>query len=237
MIENLEKTQALLETWDAPEVLEWAFDSFGSRVQMASGFGVEGMVLIDIAARINPDLQVFTIDTGFLFPETYELIERVEKRYRIQVERVRTRLTPQDQEEAYGPALWSVNPDQCCALRKVEPLRESLRPFAHGSPPFAATRLNSARAPKRLSGTANSGWSRSTPSSTGPRRTFGTTSTLIMFLTIRCTISITPVSDARIARGRWRQGMIPARVVGQALRRPNAVCICPTTCRHPRWFS
>ena len=126
MNENLEKTQAMVEAWDAPEVLQWAFDSFGSRVQMASGMGVEGMVLIDIASRINPDLHVFTIDTDFLFPETYELIARVEQRYRIQVERVRPRLTPQDQEESYGPALWSTNPDQCCALRKVEPLKEKL---------------------------------------------------------------------------------------------------------------
>ena len=126
MIDNLEKTQALGETWDAPEVLHWAFESFGSRVQMASGFGVEGMVLIDIASRINPDLKVFTIDTDFLFPETYRLIEKVEKRYGIQVERVRSQLTPEDQEEMFGPALWSINPDQCCALRKVEPLRQKL---------------------------------------------------------------------------------------------------------------
>jgi phosphoadenosine phosphosulfate reductase len=126
VIDNLEKTQALAETWDAPEVLHWAFESFGSRVQMASGFGVEGMVLIDIASRINPDLKVFTIDTDFLFPETYRLIEKVEKRYGIQVERVRSQLTPEDQEEMFGPALWSMNPDQCCALRKVEPLRQKL---------------------------------------------------------------------------------------------------------------
>lgn len=126
MIDNLEKTQALAETWDAPEVLQWAFESFGSRVQMASGFGVEGMVLIDIASRINPDLRVFTIDTDFLFPETYRLIEKVEKRYGIHVERVRPLLNPEDQEEIYGPALWSIDPDQCCALRKVEPLKEKL---------------------------------------------------------------------------------------------------------------
>src|SRR6201993_5534899 len=93
---------------------------------MASGFGVEGMVLIEVPSRINPDLKVFTINTDFLFPETYRLIEKVEKRYGIQVERVRPRLTPEDQEEVYGPALWSINPDQCCALRKVEPLKEKL---------------------------------------------------------------------------------------------------------------
>lgn len=126
MIENLEKTQTLAETWTSQEVLHWAFKSFGNAVELASGFGVEGMALIDIASRVNSNLRVFTIDTGFLFPETYQLIERVEKRYRISVERVRSTLTPEDQSEIYGPALWSANPDQCCALRKVEPLKEKL---------------------------------------------------------------------------------------------------------------
>lgn len=126
MIENLENTQILAETWTAAEVLQWAFRRFGKRVEMASGFGAEGMALIDIAARLNPDLRVFTIDTEFLFPETYQLIERVEKRYGLKVERVRPRLTPEAQEEVYGSALWSSNPDQCCALRKVEPLKEKL---------------------------------------------------------------------------------------------------------------
>jgi phosphoadenosine phosphosulfate reductase len=126
VIENLEKTQTLAETWTSQEVLRWAFKSFGNAVEVASGFGVEGMALIDIASRVNSNLRVFTIDTGFLFPETYQLIERVEKRYGISVERVRSTLTPEDQSEIYGPALWSANPDQCCALRKVEPLKEKL---------------------------------------------------------------------------------------------------------------
>jgi phosphoadenosine phosphosulfate reductase len=126
VIENLERTQALAETWTAPEVLRWAFKTFGNDIEMASGFGIEGMALIDIATRINPDLRIFTIDTDFLFAETYHLIERVERRYGIKVERVRSRLTPTEQEEVYGPALWSTNPDQCCALRKVEPLKENL---------------------------------------------------------------------------------------------------------------
>lgn len=126
MIENLEKTQTLAETWTSQEVLHWAFKTFGNAVEVASGFGVEGMALIDIASRVNSNLRVFTIDTGFLFPETYHLIERVEKRYGISVERVRSTLTPEDQSEIYGPALWSANPDQCCGLRKIEPLKEKL---------------------------------------------------------------------------------------------------------------
>ncbi len=51
---------------------------------MASGFGPEGMVLIDMAVRLRPDVRVFTLDTGLLFPETYELMKKIERRYGIE---------------------------------------------------------------------------------------------------------------------------------------------------------
>lgn len=126
MIKHLKETQEIAELWSAREVLAWSFRTFGSTIEMASGFGAEGMALIDIAASLNPSLRVFTIDTGFLFPETYQLIDEVEKRYGIQVHRVQPRLTPSAQAEIYGEALWSTTPDQCCGLRKVEPLKEKL---------------------------------------------------------------------------------------------------------------
>lgn len=127
MFEIVERTQVKAESWTAQELLHWSFRTFGNSVEMASGFGVEGMVLIDIATRINPKLRVFTIDTDFLFPETYELIEKAEQRYGLKVERLRSPLTPEDQAEIYGSALWTDNPDRCCALRKVLPLTEKLR--------------------------------------------------------------------------------------------------------------
>lgn len=126
MIKHLKETQEVAEGWSAKEVLSWSFRTFGSSIEMASGFGTEGMALIDIAASLNPSLRVFTIDTGFLFPETYQLIDEVEKRYGIRVDRVQPRLTPSAQAEIYGAALWSTSPDQCCGLRKVEPLKEKL---------------------------------------------------------------------------------------------------------------
>jgi phosphoadenosine phosphosulfate reductase len=124
--EQLEQLKAGAESWKPEEVLRWAFASFGEDVAMATGFGVEGMVLLDIASRVNPDLKVFTGDTDFLFPETYDLIDRVEKRYGIKVERLYSALTPEQQEQAHGRDLWKRNPDQCCSLRKVEPLRNKL---------------------------------------------------------------------------------------------------------------
>ena len=126
MTNDLRAIQEIAEGWSPEQVLRWSFENFGSGVQVASGFGVEGLALIDMASRVTNDLRVFTIDTGFLFPETYQLIETVEKRYGISVERVRSGLNPEQQSEIYGPELWAMDPDQCCAIRKVEPLKKKL---------------------------------------------------------------------------------------------------------------
>jgi phosphoadenosine phosphosulfate reductase len=114
------------ESWSTPQVLHWGLNEFHPRIALATGFGAEGMVLIDMAARIRVDFRVFTLDTDFLFPETYALAERIEKHYGIKIERCRPQLTPEQQARKYGEALWSFDPDRCCALRKVEPLREKL---------------------------------------------------------------------------------------------------------------
>ncbi|HEY1264865.1 MAG TPA: phosphoadenylyl-sulfate reductase [Terriglobales bacterium] len=124
--ESLETLKIQAESWKPEEVLSWAFANFGERVAIATGFGVEGMALLDIAVQVNPDVKIFTGDTEFLFPQTYDLIDRVEKRYGIKVERIFSELTPEEQERKFGAALWSRNPDQCCSLRKVEPLRKKL---------------------------------------------------------------------------------------------------------------
>lgn len=127
MREHAELIPANAETWSPEEVLSWAFATYGKDVAIASGFGVEGMVLLDLAARVQPNFRVFTLDTEFLFPETYDLMDRVEKRYGIKVERVYSALTPEEQERQHGSALWSRDPDKCCGLRKVEPLKTKLK--------------------------------------------------------------------------------------------------------------
>jgi phosphoadenosine phosphosulfate reductase len=123
---DLERMKVLAESWKPEAILEWVFSTYGDEVALATGMGVEGMALLHMAHRINPNVKVFTGDTEFLFPETYDLIERVESRYGISIERLYSDLTPQDQERAYGQALWASDPDQCCNLRKVEPLRRKL---------------------------------------------------------------------------------------------------------------
>src|SRR5580658_9533943 len=63
--------QSAADSWSPQHTLAWAFETFGNRVAISSAFGAEGMVLIDLASRVQKDFRLFTIDTEFLFPETY----------------------------------------------------------------------------------------------------------------------------------------------------------------------
>ncbi len=126
MTHELASIQFLAENWTPEQVLSWAFKRFRSEVAISSAFGAEGMVLIDMASRLQPDFSLFTLDTEFLFPETYNLMDQVEERYGVKIERVYSLLSLEEQEKVHGAALWARNPDRCCELRKVEPLRRKL---------------------------------------------------------------------------------------------------------------
>ncbi len=114
----------------ANAALKETVDAFPGRVTLSCSFGgPSGMVLLDLALKVEPQLNVFVVDTELLFPETYALIERVERRYGIAVEAVRPRESVAQQNANRGDALWQRDPDACCDLRKVEPLRAHLRNY------------------------------------------------------------------------------------------------------------
>ena len=126
-IDRVEAAGYLLDEAAPEETLRWAFDEFQEGVTIATGFGVEGVALIDMAVKINPRADVFFLDTAFLFPETYELRRRLEDRYQIDIREFKTNITPEQQELRFGAKLWSTNPDLCCRLRKLEPLKDALQ--------------------------------------------------------------------------------------------------------------
>ncbi len=116
------------ETQTPRDVLQWAADNFSPRLAISSAFGPEGLVIIDIAMRkVTPRPGLFTIDTGFLFKETQDLIQKVEQEYGITVERLHPELSPEQQAEKFGPELFRREPDKCCHMRKVLPLQKKLR--------------------------------------------------------------------------------------------------------------
>ncbi len=114
------------------DLLGYAIETYHPKIVLACSFGAEDVVLVDMVHRINPDVPLFYLDTDFLFPETYATRDRIIERYQLkpaQVIQVKSLLTPQKQGESYGDALWTSNPDQCCQLRKVEPLTRVLKGY------------------------------------------------------------------------------------------------------------
>lgn len=116
-----------LEGKGAEATLRWAFDRFGTdEIALACSFGAEDVALVDMIARLRPGTRVFYLDTNVLFPETYHLIEQVRNKYEITLEQYLPLLTLEEQAAQHGDALWASDPDRCCSIRKVEPLKRAL---------------------------------------------------------------------------------------------------------------
>ena len=109
------------------DVLRWAIKEFDPDVALATGFGAEGCVLVSMLSAISSGTRIFYLDTDLLFPETYALRDQLEARYGVHFERRATSLSVGDQAALHGERLWEREPDLCCRLRKVEPLREMLK--------------------------------------------------------------------------------------------------------------
>jgi phosphoadenosine phosphosulfate reductase len=108
------------------EVIQWAVDRYYPRLTMATAFGAEGCVLLHVLSEIEPRVRVFNLDTGYQFPQTLELRDRIAERYGIEVEMIRPETTVARYEAQHGGPLYVSNSDQCCYDRKIVPLRRAL---------------------------------------------------------------------------------------------------------------
>ncbi len=124
--EVLKELSDEFESCSPQEVLRWALAEFGHDVALATGFGAEGCVLVDMLARIDSRARIFYLDTDVLFPETYELRDHLVARYGVSFERHATPLTLDAQAARHGDKLWESNPNKCCQMRKIEPLKTAL---------------------------------------------------------------------------------------------------------------
>jgi phosphoadenosine phosphosulfate reductase len=110
----------------AQDVLAWAAGRFAGRIVLTCSWQRQSSVLVDMLHRMGAEVRIVELDTGLLFAETYATRDRLIDRYDLRVERVDPLQTVEEQAETEGPALWTRDPDRCCALRKVEPLRRAL---------------------------------------------------------------------------------------------------------------
>lgn len=114
----------------AEEVLKWTLDNLHPHVALASSFGAEDVVLIDMLTKINPEARIFTLDTGRLNQETYDIMDNLRSKYKIKFE---VMFPNQDDVEAmvreHGMNLFyrsQANRKLCCGIRKVNPLTKIL---------------------------------------------------------------------------------------------------------------
>ncbi|HLY66039.1 MAG TPA: phosphoadenylyl-sulfate reductase [Chloroflexota bacterium] len=124
---ELAKVSQRLEAEGPEAALRWTWQEYGPDVSLACSFGgASGMVLVDMVSKLGLDLEVFYLDTGLLFAQTHALREQIEQGYGIRAVAYKPALTVDQQAQKYGSALWERDPDQCCAMRKLEPNREAL---------------------------------------------------------------------------------------------------------------
>lgn len=117
-------------TSSEPEtVMRWAYETF-DRVAIVASFQAEASVIIDMASKIRPDLQILTLDTGRLPQETHDMIDRVRERYRIDVQVIHPDSGEvREMVVAHGTNLFYRSPDLrrlCCEVRKSRPLTRAL---------------------------------------------------------------------------------------------------------------
>ena len=122
-----------LELYAAAELVSWAVETYGTSFGISNSFQKEDMILVDLASRAGGAFRIFTLDTGRLHEETYQMMETVRERYGVRVEPVFP-----DREEVermvaeHGPNLFYRSVEarkMCCEIRKVRPLERKLAGF------------------------------------------------------------------------------------------------------------
>jgi len=125
---DLEAANASLAEADALEVVRWAAETFGERTLLTSSFGAQSAVMLHLVTRVQPDVPVLWIDTGYLFPETYRFADELTQRLKLNLKVYQPAVSPARMEAMQG-RLWEGGEDelnQYDQVRKVEPMQRAM---------------------------------------------------------------------------------------------------------------
>ena len=122
-----ERGAAELSGASATDLLRWTDENFGGNYVVASN--MQDAVLVDLAAKVRPGVDVLFLDTGYHFVETIGTRDAVEAVYDINIVNVTPENTVERQDELFGKDLFAREPSECCRMRKVEPLSKALRGY------------------------------------------------------------------------------------------------------------
>jgi len=129
LLAELAAASSRLENAEPQEIILWAAERYGDRLTMATAFGPEGCVILHWLAQLAPRTFVFNLETGYQFPETLELRDRIAKRYGIEVSLERPDTTVAEYERMHGGPLHHTDPNRCCADRKLAVIKRVLGRF------------------------------------------------------------------------------------------------------------
>ena len=129
LLEELNQASRSLETAQPEEIIRWAVEQYAPHLTMATAFGPEGCVILSMLATVAPDTHVFNLETGYQFPETLELRDRIAERYGIEVELLRPALPVAEYEKQNGGPVYKTDPDRCCHDRKIRLLESVSQRF------------------------------------------------------------------------------------------------------------
>ena len=128
---NVDSLNEVFEKQKPAEIIAWAAQEFSSGLAMTSSFGPESGVLLHLVSRVNPEIPVLFLETGYHFPETLEYREALVKKFGLK-NVLDLRAEPNRRQQLidqHAGKPYEQDPDQCCHINKVEPLDEALKKY------------------------------------------------------------------------------------------------------------
>jgi len=123
---DLEAVQRQLETATPQAILAWTWDTFRPDVILTCSFQHDGVALAHMLREIAPAVPVVFVNTGFHFPETLAYRDEIARRFGIEITELRPIMPREEFAERHGLDLYARDPDLCCHINKVEPLKRFL---------------------------------------------------------------------------------------------------------------
>ena len=130
---ELKELSARFETATPQEILRWAIETYKDKLTMATAFGAEGCCLLHMIAQIRDETglvpDIFNLDTGYQFPQTLMVRQRIQKKYNLDVRLVSAQETVKEMEARFGGPIYRTDTNQCCHIRKIVPLEQAVQGF------------------------------------------------------------------------------------------------------------
>lgn len=122
---EVKRLNARFEAAHPTEIVRWAVETFRPDVALTSSFGTDSAALIHMALAVDPHIEIRTVDTGLLFPETYQFMEELRRRFALNLRVTKSRLDVAQflkEHEGQPPG----HPEFCCREYKVEAMERAL---------------------------------------------------------------------------------------------------------------